>query len=399
MRAITAIRLVATREFRARVRGKVFLIVVGISVLAVAAAVIVPPRLFGGDDEPPIYQIGLVGETSSGLEQALSAVAKASSASVDLKGVTNVEDAETGILDGDLDAALVDGEELVIGPDTTPALQVLVRAAVQQVRFFHRLDVAGVSQAQKTTLLAPSQELRVRVLGDKSQGLSQADELFTIGGVVIMLMAIILYGSAVLTGVVAEKSSRVVEVLLATLRPWHLLAGKLIGIGLLGLGQVLLLMVVGAVAALATDAIDLSATSLAAAGSALLWFVLGYSLYSVFFATVGALITRQEDAEGAALPVVLVANASLMFSMFAILADPDGMVLRVGSQIPLVAPFAMPVRAGLGAVEVWEIVLAVILMLGAIWGAVMLAGRLYAGSILTTGARVKLKDAWKSSDR
>ncbi len=398
MRAVTAIRLVAMREVRQRVRSRFFLIVVGITALAVAAAVIVLPKLLDRTDEPPIYKIGLVGESTSALEQALTAAAKASAASVDLQRITNVEAAETGILRGDLDAALVDGEELVIGPDTRRALQVLVSVAVQQVRFLDKLDAAGLSQAQTSALLAPSEKLQVRELGDKSGGLSQADELFTIGGVVVMLMAIILYGAAVLTGVVVEKSSRVVEVLLATLRPWHLLAGKLIGIGLLGLGQVLLLVVVGVVAALATDAIDLSATTLAAAGSALLWFVLGYSLYSVFFATVGALITRQEDAEGAALPVVLVANASLMFSMFATLADPEGIVLRVGSQIPLVAPFAMPVRAGLGVVEVWEIVLAVILMLGTIYGAVMFAGRLYAGSILSIGARVKLTDAWKSSD-
>lgn len=399
MRAVTAIRLVAMREIRERVRSRFFLIVVGITALAVAAVVIVPPKLLDGNDEPPIYKIGLAGESTSALEQALTAAAKASAASVDLRRITDVEDAETGILDGDLDAALVDGEELLIGPDTGRVLQGFVSAAVQQVRFLDKLDSAGLNEAQTSALLASTEKLQVRVLGDQSQGLSRADEIFTIGGVLVMLMAIILYGAAVLTGVVAEKSSRVVEVLLATLRPWHLLAGKLIGIGLLGLGQVLLLMIVGVVAALATGAIDLSATRLAAAGSALLWFVLGYSLYSVFFATVGALITRQEDAEGAALPVVLVANASLMFSMFAILADPEGMVLRVGSQIPLVAPFAMPVRAGLGVVEVWEIVLAVILMLGTIYGALMFAGRLYAGSILSIGARVKLTDAWKSSDR
>ena len=107
MRAVTAIRLVATREVRERVRGRLFLIVFGMTVLVVAAAVIVPPRLFGGDDEPSVYKIGLVGESSSGLEQALAAAAKASSASVELESVTEVEDAESRILNGDLDAALV----------------------------------------------------------------------------------------------------------------------------------------------------------------------------------------------------------------------------------------------------------------------------------------------------
>ena len=123
MRAVTAIRLVAMREIRERVRSRFFLIVVGITALAVAAVVIVPPKLLDGNDEPPVYKIGLVGESTFALEQALSAAAKASAASVDLQRITDIEDAETGILDGDLDAALVDGEELVIGPDTGRVLQ------------------------------------------------------------------------------------------------------------------------------------------------------------------------------------------------------------------------------------------------------------------------------------
>ena len=291
------------------------------------------------------------------------------------------------------------GDELVIGPDTRRGLQGLVSSSVQQVRFIDRLDMAGVSQAQKTTLLTPSEMLRVRVLGDEPQGDSRRDEFFAVGGVMIMFMAIIVYASAVLNGVVAEKSGRVVEVLLATISPWHLLAGKVVGIGLLGLGQLLLVVVVAIVAALATGAVDLPATTFATVGSALLWFVLGYSLYSVFFATAGALVTRLEDANTAALPVGLVATAAYIFSIFALLTDPGGILLRVVSLIPPVAPFAIPARASVGAVEVWEIALAVILMLGSIYGAVRLAGRLYAGSILSIGARVKLKDAWKSSDR
>ena len=104
-------------------------------------------------------------------------------------------------------------------------------------------------------------------------------------------------------GVVEEKSSRVVELLLSTLKPTHLLAGKVIGLGLLGLGQLLVIAVIGLAAAAASGAVDVDADLLTAAGLALGWFVVGYAFYGAAFACAASLVSRQEDLQSVLTPL------------------------------------------------------------------------------------------------
>ena len=105
-----------------------------------------------------------------------------------------------------------------------------------------------------------------------------------------------------------------------------------------------------------------------------------------------------EDAQNVATPVGLFTGVMYFFSIFAVNAADDALAVRVITLLPPVAPFALPGRASLGSLEAWELALAVVLMLAAIYAMVRLAGRLYTGSILQTGARVRLRDAWRSSE-
>ena len=211
-------------------------------------------------------------------------------------------------------------------------------------------------------------------------------------------MAIIIFASMVLNGVIAEKSSRVVEVLLASIRPRHLLAGKVLGIGLLGLGQMAVLVAVGLGSAFATGVVEIPTTTIGALGSVLLWFVLGYAFYAVVYAAAGALVSGLEDAQNVATPVGLFTGLMYAFSTIAVNVADDVLVVRVITLLPPVAPFALPGRASLGNLEAWEVAVAVVLMLAAIYAMIRLAGRLYAGSILQTGARVRVRDAWRSRE-
>src|SRR5690606_33383145 len=122
---------------------------------------------------------------------------------------------------------------------------------------------------------------------------------------VLLFMAIAMYGSFVLTGVVEEKSSRVVEVLLARIRPRHLLAGKILGIGALGLAQVTVLATVGAVALRVSGwgELDVPTVSPGLLGWLVVWFVLGYTFYSTAYGALGALASRTEDAQSGTGPV------------------------------------------------------------------------------------------------
>jgi ABC-type Na+ efflux pump permease subunit len=129
----------------------------------------------------------------------------------------------------------------------------------------------------------------------------------------------------------------------------------------------------------------------------LLWFVLGYALYSTALGTLGALASRLEDASNASTPVTFVAMGAYFFSLLVVLDNPGGLPARIGSLIPPIAPMVVPLRAALGAVEPWEVVVSALVTLVAIWGLFVLGGRIYSGAVLRTGSRIRLRDAWRAA--
>ena len=146
---------------------------------------------------------------------------------------------------------------------------------------------------------------------------------FAFFAVLLLYGQLIGIGYFVAAGVVEEKSSRVVEVLLATVKPVHLLAGKVIGLGILGLGQLLLLAIIGMGAATASGALEVDGDVLRAAVLALVWFVVGYAFYGAAFACAASLVSRQEDLQSVLTPLSLLLMVGF-FSSFAVASDPDG---------------------------------------------------------------------------
>ncbi len=216
-------------------------------------------------------------------------------------------------------------------------------------------------------------------------------------GLILLYVGILSYGAWTLNGVIEEKTNRVVEVLMSALRPHQLMAGKVIGIGLLGVAQLLLIVITAAVAALAVDLVDVPDVSGGLMGSLLLWFVLGFSFYSVAYAAVGALVSRMEEAQSVATPLTMVGVAGYL-AAFAVLEDPDGLIAKLTTFLPPTAPFVVPIRQAQDAITLGESAIAVLIMVGATYGLIRLAGRVYSGAILRVGARVKLSDAWRSAE-
>lgn len=134
-------------------------------------------------------------------------------------------------------------------------------------------------------------------------------------------MALLGAGATVASGVVEEKSSRVVEIILSTTTPRRLLAGKVLGVGLLSLGQLLVVILAGLAAAVPTGIVDLPHATPGVAGLLALWFVLGYALFACAFAAVGALVSRQEDLASAQLPLMLVLGIGYVVSIG--ISDPS----------------------------------------------------------------------------
>jgi ABC-2 type transport system permease protein len=212
-------------------------------------------------------------------------------------------------------------------------------------------------------------------------------------GMVLLFVALNFYGTYVLTGVVEEKSSRVVEVLLARVPARDLLAGKVAGIGLLGVGQFAALAAIAIITLQIVRPPDLPPTTLPLIAGILVWFILGYAFYSVLYGALGALASRIEDAQAAIAPLtgfLLLAY----FGAFSILGNPHGWWVTAGSLFPPTAPMFMPIRAALTSVPAWQMLLAVMLMLVAILLVIRLGGRLYRGAVLHTAGRLRLRQAW-----
>jgi len=208
-------------------------------------------------------------------------------------------------------------------------------------------------------------------------------------GTIILYLGLVTYGGWVTSGVLEEKSSRVAEVILSAVRPRELLAGKVIGIGLLGLGQFASIAVAGTIAATWAGR-HLPPSTPGAIGLIVVWFLLGYAFYCCAFAAAGAASSRQAEAPVAAGPLTLLILLGYLASL-AIQSNPDGLLAQITPFIPPLAPMTMPARMLLGHAPPWELAASAALMLVATYGLVRLAGRAYSGNILRFGGRVTVR--------
>jgi ABC-2 type transport system permease protein len=195
-------------------------------------------------------------------------------------------------------------------------------------------------------------------------------------------------------GVVEEKTSRVVELLLSTVRPAQLMAGKVLGIGVIGLIQVVLTVGAAAVAASATGLLDTSGIRVGATMFwALVWFLVGFTTYAIVMAGLAALVSRQEEVGSVITPAIMFMVLPYVFGVSVLPSDPTNELATVLSFIPGFAPFLLPMREALGATEAWEQWVALGLSLAVLPLLIWLAGKVYGRAVLRTGARIKLRDA------
>ena len=261
-------------------------------------------------------------------------------------------------------------------------------------RVRERAAAAGISPGSLGALLAPVPVASVE-LGSVA-GRGPGDEMAVLVMTIVLFFGISVFGQMVLTGVLEEKASRVVEVLLARIPARALLAGKITGIGLLGLAQIGVTALAALVAVASVNSIDVPAVRGSVLAWALAWFVLGYTLYATIYGALGSLGSRVEDAQAVAGPVMVVMTVAY-FASFVTIGKPDSTAAKALSYFPLTAPMAMPGRIAMGAAAWWEPVFAAVLTLAAIAGLVVLAGRVYTRAILHSGPALSLRDVWRGS--
>ena len=384
------IALVAWREITERMRSRAFAIATP-AIIAVVVAGVVLPRL--GDDTVRL-RVGVTGATPTALRVSLRDTARADQARLELRRYATVAAGERAVRDGQAGVLIVNGQRLIWKSEPSVRLDAVVSAAIQRVRAAERAAALGLSPAQANALLAPA-PLPAHSLQAPDPDRDSRDAIAFVG-FLVLLMVILWYGSAVAEGVAQEKGTRVMELLLCRVRPRDLLAGKVLGIGLVGLAQMLLALAAAAAAILAFDTLDVPTAVPATLVAAVVSFVLGYAFWSVAFAAVGALVSRVEDLQAAVSPLTWTLTLCALTAMVA--ADsPDAWYSRVASLVPMTAPFVMPVRIAVSHVATWEIALAVTIMIASTLALVRLAGAVYSGALLRTGGRPRLRDVWHAA--
>jgi ABC-2 type transport system permease protein len=384
-----ATRTVARREVTERLRDKSFWVSTAIT-LVILGVVLFLPKIIGGDST---FKVAYAGGNADAAATAVQT--RANELDVKLERATYADEAEAraAIQDGDLDA-YVTADSVVVKEKLDERLGAAVQAAHRDLTASERLRQEGLDPAavQAAQTVAP---LTVDALDPADPRAEQRGQIAFVG-------AIVLYGQLigycmwVAFGVVEEKASRVVELILSAIPTRALLAGKITGIGLLGFLQLIVIAVFGLAVGNATGMLDVNTDLLVPVGFVLLWFVLGYAFYSSVFAASAARVSRQEELQN----VIGPANMLIMVSFFAVFyvnSNPDTLIARLLSVIPPFSALCAPVRMASGDAPLWEVGLALALMLAAIGALILMGARIYEGAILRMGAKISLLDAWRAT--
>ncbi len=384
-RRLPATLLVARREIRMRLRSRVF--VGGTSVMAVLVVVgIVAASLLAGRTTP--VRVGFSGG-SQALERSFTATAAALGVEVTVSDIADVTAGTAQVTAGTLDV-------LVTGSATAPtavakeSMPSNVESALSLAAEAARLSDAGLSP---TAIASAMALVPVQLLAPPNP--KDNENLFASLALGILLwIALGQYGNMVAQGVVEEKATRIMEVLLATIQPSRLLAGKVIGTGLVGLLQLTIVGTAALVAVHVTNVAAIPALGVASILADISWFLLGFLFYATAYAAVASLVSRQEEVQGAVAPISIFQIAGYLL-MYAALPNPSGLLATVCSLLPPFAPILMAVRMADSDVPFWQVGLAVALIVASIVGLTWLAGRMYRNAALHLGTRVRFMDAFR----
>jgi ABC-2 type transport system permease protein len=384
-------RLVARRDFWVRLRERSFLVstLINLAVISILVLARASNVATGG----PSFDLGYVGSASIAQGAAQLGQAADPKVLIQLHPYPDAAAADEALRDHAVDAVL-NGDELR-GYDGVPGvLEDLVQASARNLAVTALLDRHGVTQAERDAANNPA-PLQVDVLVAPPPDRSDNAAVAFIG-VLLLYGQLFGYGIWVASGVIEEKSSRVVEMLLSAIRARQLLLGKIVGIGVLGLLQLIFISGFALTLAFATGAIPLDQTPFGAVGLVIGWFVLGFAFYATLFAAAGSLVTRMEELQNVIVPINLTILVSFFISIGA-LQDPNGRLQVIASMLPTSSALAMPVRIVLGAAPPWQIALSLVLLIGSTILLVPFAARLYSGAVLRTRGRVKIREAWRSA--
>lgn len=322
------------------------------------------------------------------------------------------------VLDGSIvgylliDARAIESGRLRYAGRNTTALLTMqqLEGAITRAVLTRQLEAEGIGSGRSGTLAAMRLRLDTERLTERGRGGSgQVSVLFAIGVAVTLYLTIFMHGSNVMRGVLEEKQTRVAEVVLSSVPSNTLLFGKVLGIGAVGFTQLIVwtamstaLMAIRAPLlaqfGMQVDAFALPDVTLALAAVILLSFLLGFLFYAALFAGVGALVSTEQDAQQAQMPVVLLLVLSLAMVQ-GVVTNPEGSLATIMTLLPMSSPIVLPLRLSLAPVPDIESIASLLILLVSSIVATLFASRLYRTGVLMYGKRATLREAWRWMQR
>jgi ABC-2 type transport system permease protein len=278
-----------------------------------------------------------------------------------------------------------------------------VRGAVQTAVQGLRLTAAGIAEAEAMAALERV-TFTARKTGDRAAS-GTANALMVLAYIMgfAVYVVVILYGNAVLRGVLEEKRDRIVEAVVSSIRPDQPLIGKVLGIGGAGILQILIWVPFAALALTSGAALamqsgvplpELPSVPLGVGLIFVSFFAMGFVLYATMYAVVGSIATSDQEAQQLQMPIIVFLVLGIS-TMGPILMDPNGFAAVLGSLIPLTAPIAIPMRAVVTGIPALELISSIALVLLTIIGLLWVSARIYRIGILATGKRPSAREVWK----
>lgn len=421
------IQLIAGREVKTRVAMNSYKLSLIVQVLIVAIIAMSPvfiAKFTGGDDGPTVRNVAVVNATDidavTGLDAALQLLAADSNTTWELAEVGSEEEARTQLENGDIDAAVLinpEGEELAFtiltesGDPQSSTEQTLISAA-SSLSVSHSIEQSGLTQSEVSEVFAapalqitqadPEAEAEDEGIGDI------VNYVIAYASTIVIFIFVVMYGQWVAQGVVEEKASRIMEIMVNAATPRDLLAGKVIGIMITALMQFIPIVLtagiigsmqkqIGSLFGVPEDQlfdINLGAIAWSSMSWFLLYFILGFLLFGALYAGIGSLVSRQEEVGTAIAPMMTVMMVGYFAALIS-LSDPDGPIARIAYLFPGTSVFVAMLRLVMGNPEPWEIAVSIGGLIIAIVLALLLAARLYRVGVLMYGQTPKITEMFK----
>jgi ABC-2 type transport system permease protein len=390
-RRLGAVGMVAGREIRERIRGRIFRIGTLVLLVAVAAAIIIPTFHNSSSGGTTRQTVGIVGPLSAQAKQLVHSAGTQSGDAVKIVAERSLAAAKTALLSNKIDLAVIGGNKILLNlpasASSSPTDPTLVQTLASYLGVLKAYRVGGLTPEQ-ARLIDSAKSVPVTTLRPSPKPTTNGASTV---GLVLLFFLLTQYNTWILIGVMQEKSSRVVEVLLATVRPLQLLGGKVLGIGLVALGQAALVVGFALILAAAVGSSLLHGTATLVLLSQLLWLVLGYAFYCWVYAAAGSTAERQDQVQTLALPLSIPILVGYVFALTVIGSGRPDLVFKIFAYLPPTAPFCMPVLVGLRQVTWWEFVASVLFSIVGTFGMAIFAARIYRRAVLRTGARVSFR--------